>query len=137
MIEILQSIEMITSLYENSFPMRFGVILYSSKLIKQIENNGGEINTSSMEFDNLNEEDLSSLVNFPFSFCYPPCGPFTRVWSKYRPLSTFILSFCLMTVQSSFILLYELLNLFSFSNFCAYEMLMVLYFADYTSFPLC
>lgn len=58
----LESIEMITSLYENSFPMRFGVILYSSKLIKQIENNGGEINTSSMEFDNLNEEDLSSLI---------------------------------------------------------------------------
>ncbi|KAF4392729.1 hypothetical protein F8388_010752 [Cannabis sativa] len=30
----LESIDMISSLYENSFPMRFGVILYSSKLVK-------------------------------------------------------------------------------------------------------
>ncbi|PON86639.1 UDP-glucose:Glycoprotein Glucosyltransferase [Trema orientale] len=58
---ILQSIDMITSLYENSFPMRFGVILYSSKLVKQIENSGGEI-YSSTEKDNHNEEDLSSLI---------------------------------------------------------------------------
>ena len=53
---------MLTSLYENSFPMRFGVILYSSKLIKQVESSGGEVDCSSVENDNQNEEDLSSLV---------------------------------------------------------------------------
>ncbi|XP_024024438.1 UDP-glucose:glycoprotein glucosyltransferase isoform X2 [Morus notabilis] len=57
----LESIDMITSLYENSFPMRFGVILYSSNLIKQIEKSGGEINTS-VDDNGLNEEDLSSLI---------------------------------------------------------------------------
>lgn len=66
MIGILQSIDMITSLYENSFPMRFGVILYSSNLIKQIEKSGGEINTS-VDSNGLNEEDLSSLVIFPLA----------------------------------------------------------------------
>lgn len=55
---------MITSLYENNFPMRFGVVLYSSKFIKQIE-------TSGSEDDSKIEEDISSLVisSLPFLFC--------------------------------------------------------------------
>lgn len=77
---MLQAIDMITSLYENSFPMRFGVVLYSSKLVKQIENSGGEISSSSMEKDN--EEDLSSLVISSFSFCYTSQRPFSKFLFK-------------------------------------------------------
>lgn len=51
----LESIDMITSLYENNFPMRFGVVLYSSKFIKQIE-------TSGSEDDSKIGEDISSLI---------------------------------------------------------------------------
>jgi hypothetical protein len=67
-IAILQSIEMITSLYENNFPMRFGVILYSSKFVKQIEINS---DSSAKENDSQNEEDISSLViiSFYYSYC--------------------------------------------------------------------
>ncbi|KAM6554272.1 hypothetical protein CsatB_015034 [Cannabis sativa] len=62
----LESIDMISSLYENSFPMRFGVILYSSKLVKQFENGGGEMH-SLTEKDNQNE-DLSSLIIRLFNY---------------------------------------------------------------------
>lgn len=53
---------MVMSLYENNIPMRFGIIMYSSKLIKKIETGGGGIYSSSMENDNQIEDDLSSLV---------------------------------------------------------------------------
>ncbi|XP_071724923.1 LOW QUALITY PROTEIN: UDP-glucose:glycoprotein glucosyltransferase-like [Rutidosis leptorrhynchoides] len=53
----LESIDTITSLYENSVPMRFGVILYSSKFTKALERNGGELQ-SSPEL----KEDISSLI---------------------------------------------------------------------------
>lgn len=45
--------------------MRFGVVLYSSKFIKQIETSGGED-------DSKIEEDISSLVisSLPFLFCH-------------------------------------------------------------------
>lgn len=67
-IGILQSIDMITSLYENNFPMRFGVILYSSKFVKQIQMNS---NSSAKENDNQNEEDISSsvIISFNYSYC--------------------------------------------------------------------
>ena len=55
---------MITSLYENNIPMRFGVILYSSKLVNQIEISGGQT-----ENDSRIEDDLSSLVISNLSFC--------------------------------------------------------------------
>ncbi|KAE8009047.1 hypothetical protein FH972_005504 [Carpinus fangiana] len=55
----LESIDMIASLYENNFPMRFGVILYSSKFVKQIEINS---DSSAKENDSQNEEDISSLI---------------------------------------------------------------------------
>jgi hypothetical protein len=66
-IGILQSIDMITSLYENNFPMRFGVILYSSKFVKQIQMNS---DSSAKENDNQNEEDISSLVIISFNYSY-------------------------------------------------------------------
>lgn len=56
----MQSIDMITSFYENSFPMRFGVILYSTQFIKKIEQSGGELHSS--EHDSELEDDKSSLV---------------------------------------------------------------------------
>ncbi|XP_050375561.1 UDP-glucose:glycoprotein glucosyltransferase [Argentina anserina] len=49
----LQSIDMLISLYENNFPMRFGVVLYSSKLIQHIH-------TSSD--DNNIEDDISTSI---------------------------------------------------------------------------
>lgn len=58
----LEAVEMITSLYENSFPMRFGVILYSAKFIKKIEMGGGEIELSAVENDKQNGDDISSLI---------------------------------------------------------------------------
>ncbi|XWS67943.1 hypothetical protein CRYUN_Cryun04dG0048000 [Craigia yunnanensis] len=58
----LQSIDMITSFYENSFPMRFGVILYSTQFIKKIERSGGELHSSALEHDSEIEDDKSSLV---------------------------------------------------------------------------
>lgn len=62
-IGFLQEIDMITNLYENSFPMRFGVMLYSSNLIKEIGMTGGKLHESEVHSQN---EDLSSLV-FSFS----------------------------------------------------------------------
>lgn len=53
------------SLYRNKVPMRFGVILYSSKMIKKIEDNGGELPTfSAGKDDRVAEDDISSLVIF-------------------------------------------------------------------------
>ncbi|CAM8984047.1 unnamed protein product [Rhodiola kirilowii] len=52
-------IEMISSLYENNFPVRFGVILYSTKSIQKTELNGGEI--KSTEFEN-DVSDLSDMI---------------------------------------------------------------------------
>ncbi|XP_068312697.1 UDP-glucose:glycoprotein glucosyltransferase-like [Pyrus communis] len=51
----LQSIDMILSLYENNFPMRFGIVLYSSKFINHIEASGSE-------YDHEIGEDMSSLI---------------------------------------------------------------------------
>ncbi|XP_043704312.1 UDP-glucose:glycoprotein glucosyltransferase [Telopea speciosissima] len=53
----LESIDMIISMYENYFPVRFGVILYSSKLIKEIEEPAGE----KADIGHT-EEDISNLV---------------------------------------------------------------------------
>ncbi|XP_022726085.1 UDP-glucose:glycoprotein glucosyltransferase-like isoform X2 [Durio zibethinus] len=58
----LQSIDMITSFYENSFPMRFGVILYSTQLFKKIEGSGGELHSFALEHDSEIEDDKSSLI---------------------------------------------------------------------------
>ncbi|KAK1548954.1 hypothetical protein Q3G72_001893 [Acer saccharum] len=58
----LEVIEMITSLYENSFPMRFGVILYSTNFIKKIEISGGDLPASATKDDSKVKEDISSLI---------------------------------------------------------------------------
>lgn len=58
----MQIIDMITSLYENNFPVRFGVILYSTKFINKIEVSGGELKSSAVEDDSQVKEDISSLV---------------------------------------------------------------------------
>ena len=69
-IGILQSIDTITSLYENNFPMRFGVILYSTKFVKHMELTGGGIYSSVKENDSHNEDDISSLVIFSLLFIF-------------------------------------------------------------------
>lgn len=62
----LEVIDMIMSLYENHFPLRFGVILYSSKFIKSIEINGGELHSPVAEDDSPVNEDISNYTPFPF-----------------------------------------------------------------------
>ncbi|KAJ9158912.1 hypothetical protein P3X46_024455 [Hevea brasiliensis] len=57
----LECIDLIISLYENNFPMRFGLILYSSKFIKKIEDGGGDLHLSAVENDSQ-KEDTSSLI---------------------------------------------------------------------------
>lgn len=57
-----ESIDMILSMYQNSIPMRFGVILYSSKLIKTIEENGGKLPTTVIENESMTGEDVASLM---------------------------------------------------------------------------
>ncbi|CAI9304355.1 unnamed protein product [Lactuca saligna] len=54
----LETIDTIVTLFENSLPVRFGVILYSGKLIQKLEENGGELPSS----DSSIKEDLSSLT---------------------------------------------------------------------------
>nr|XP_043627577.1 UDP-glucose:glycoprotein glucosyltransferase [Erigeron canadensis] len=56
----LETIDTIVTLFENSLPVRFGVILYSKKSIETLEANGGEFPPSSLESDG--HEDLSSLT---------------------------------------------------------------------------
>ncbi|XP_077249735.1 EMS-MUTAGENIZED BRI1 SUPPRESSOR 1 isoform X2 [Tasmannia lanceolata] len=59
----LESVDTILSMYGNSFPMRFGVILYSSKLIKKMEDSGGELPLfASGKGGSDTEEDISSLI---------------------------------------------------------------------------
>jgi len=50
---ILQSIDMIISLYENDFPVRFGIVLYSSKFVTQLENHATKEHS---------DEDISTMV---------------------------------------------------------------------------
>ncbi|KAJ0970439.1 hypothetical protein J5N97_023316 [Dioscorea zingiberensis] len=57
-----KTIDMILSMYESSMPMRFGVLLYSSKLIKFIEESGKLPATSVTQDDHNSGEDVSSLI---------------------------------------------------------------------------
>ncbi|XP_031130527.1 UDP-glucose:glycoprotein glucosyltransferase isoform X1 [Ipomoea triloba] len=58
----LETIDMIISLFENHMPIRFGVILYSAKLINEIESNDGELLFSQGKDDSQSQEDISSLI---------------------------------------------------------------------------
>ncbi|KAK4847166.1 hypothetical protein QYF36_026505 [Acer negundo] len=58
----LEVIEMIKSMYENSFPMRFGVIFYSANFIEKIEISGGDLQASATKDDSQVKEDVSSLI---------------------------------------------------------------------------
>lgn len=60
---MLQTIDTIIALFENNLPMRFGVILYSAKLVEGIEANDGELPVARLKYD----EDISSLVSGVFS----------------------------------------------------------------------
>ncbi|KAK8965056.1 UDP-glucose:glycoprotein glucosyltransferase [Platanthera guangdongensis] len=55
-----EAIDMIQSMFQKGVPMRFGVILYSSKLIKHIEEDKGHLPMSSEDDDFKN--DISSLI---------------------------------------------------------------------------
>ncbi|KAG9141867.1 hypothetical protein Leryth_013981 [Lithospermum erythrorhizon] len=55
----LEAIDTMLMLHENNIPMRFGVILYSGKIIKSIESNDGDTYT---EDDDQVGQDVSSLI---------------------------------------------------------------------------
>ncbi|KAG4399193.1 hypothetical protein GLYMA_08G187500v4 [Glycine max] len=58
----LESIDTIISLYENNFPVRFGIVLYSSKSITRLENH------SAKEDGDKFEEDISDMIIRLFSY---------------------------------------------------------------------
>ncbi|KAK7247307.1 hypothetical protein RIF29_42188 [Crotalaria pallida] len=58
----LEAIDLITSLYEDNFPVRFGIVLYSSKHVMQLENHS--TNEKSNKFD----EDISTMIICLFSY---------------------------------------------------------------------
>ncbi|KAI3832673.1 hypothetical protein MKW98_002219, partial [Papaver atlanticum] len=70
----LESVDTILSMYENNFPIRFGVILYSAKLIKKIEQQAGELPLSSAGKDD-SMEDISSLITRFFLYIEENHGP--------------------------------------------------------------
>ncbi|KAI3972803.1 hypothetical protein MKX01_019461 [Papaver californicum] len=70
----LESVDTILSMYENNFPIRFGVILYSAKLIKKIEQQAGELPLSSAGKDD-SMEDISSLITRLFLYIEENHGP--------------------------------------------------------------
>ncbi|KAK4837948.1 hypothetical protein QYF36_009741 [Acer negundo] len=49
-------------MYENSFPMRFGVILYSANFIEKIEISGSDRQASAKKDDSQVKDDVSSLT---------------------------------------------------------------------------
>ncbi|KAK7399679.1 hypothetical protein VNO78_10868 [Psophocarpus tetragonolobus] len=55
----LESVDTIISLYENNFPMRFGIVLYSSKFVTQLENHVTEQHS---------DEDISTMIISLFSY---------------------------------------------------------------------
>ncbi|KAJ1435014.1 UDP-glucose:Glycoprotein Glucosyltransferase [Sesbania bispinosa] len=57
-----ESIDMIISLYENNFPLRLGIVLYSSKYIMQLENHSAE------EDGDKFKEDISNMIMRLFSY---------------------------------------------------------------------
>ncbi|XP_061337152.1 UDP-glucose:glycoprotein glucosyltransferase isoform X1 [Gastrolobium bilobum] len=58
----LESIDMIISLYENNFPLRLGIVLYSSKYITQLEGH------SAKDDGDKFEEDISNMIIRLFSY---------------------------------------------------------------------
>ena len=78
---MLQSIDTLRSLYENQVPVRFGVILYSTQLIKNIEDNGGQIQSYDAETNAHVKEDISTMV-------------FTSLWNKFTAFKFPTLNFC-------------------------------------------
>ncbi|XP_027931508.1 UDP-glucose:glycoprotein glucosyltransferase [Vigna unguiculata] len=57
----LESIDMIMSLYESDFPVRFGVVLYSSKYIMQLENHSAKEDLDKFE-------DISDMIIRLFTY---------------------------------------------------------------------
>ncbi|KAG2321665.1 hypothetical protein Bca52824_014878 [Brassica carinata] len=58
----LESIDTLRSLYENQVPVRFGVLLYSTQVIKNIEDNGGQIQSYDAETNSQVKEDISTMI---------------------------------------------------------------------------
>lgn len=57
----LESIDMIISLYENNVPVRFGIVLYSSKHVRQLEDRSSKVDEHKFE------DDISNMIIRLFS----------------------------------------------------------------------
>ncbi|ONK57353.1 uncharacterized protein A4U43_C10F19220 [Asparagus officinalis] len=82
-----ESIDMILSMYQSNVPMRFGVILYSSKLIKTIEEKG---HNYAVNNEAKNGEDISSLIirlfiyikeNYTTQLAFQFLSNVNKIWS--------------------------------------------------------
>lgn len=73
---------MIISLYENNVPVRFGIVLYSSKYIMQLEDH------SAKDDGDKFEEDISNMVIFVFCGSRIYANIFFRnfYWQVYNTL---------------------------------------------------
>ncbi|THU65445.1 hypothetical protein C4D60_Mb05t03700 [Musa balbisiana] len=85
------TIDMILSLHQSSIPMRFGIILYSSKLVKMIEENGGHLPSSAVQDDKKRTEDVSSLIirlflyvkeNYDTQLAFQFLGNVNKLWNS-------------------------------------------------------
>ena len=65
----LQSVEAILSMYGESIPIRFGILLYSSKMIKCIEENGGGIDFSANSCYDSGDDVSTLVIYFHDIFC--------------------------------------------------------------------
>ncbi|CAL9044711.1 unnamed protein product [Musa banksii] len=86
-----ETIDMILSLHQSSIPMRFGIILYSSKLVKIIEENGGHLPSSAVQDDKKRTEDVSSLIirlflyvkeNYDTQLAFQFLGNVNKLWNS-------------------------------------------------------
>ncbi|KAJ4845337.1 hypothetical protein Tsubulata_037705 [Turnera subulata] len=66
----LQSVDLTISLYGNNFPMRFGLILYSSKFLREI--GCGDPSLSAVKCIGQSNEDITSMVFASLSFIFLP-----------------------------------------------------------------
>lgn len=78
-----QAIDLITSMFENNFPVRFGVILYSTKFIQKLEMSGGDLPSLVGDGSQV-EDDLSSLV------ITPPLYSFVFAFSSFKTSTTYV-----------------------------------------------
>lgn len=92
--ENFQIIDMVLSLYQSSIPMRFGVILYSTKLVKAINKIDGHLLTSL--HNDKRAEDVSSFVSPTFMYIVQYLLEFAHKKSIHQLLINLITNIMMM-----------------------------------------